>query len=187
MSISATSRASLLFLCSSIGFAQEEPLVFRVDTRLQSIAVQLTDRDGNYVQGLSASDFTLLENGKPQRIAFFGAEHQPVSLAVLIDSSLSMDAGGKLDQARAFLAPLIRGHLPEDEIFLLPFDDKVGKLASLTPEQRLQPLVIRANSPGSGGTASTTLSLPCCAGCGPRRTFSKRLWSSRMAPISTAG
>jgi Ca-activated chloride channel family protein len=153
MSISATSRASLLFLCSSIGFAQEEPLVFRVDTRLQSIAVQLTDRDGNYVQGLSASDFTLLENGKPQRIAFFGAENQPVSLAVLIDSSISMDAGGKLDQARAFLAPLIRGHLPEDEIFLLPFDDKVGKLASLTPEQRLQPLVIRANSPGSGGTA----------------------------------
>jgi Ca-activated chloride channel family protein len=148
-----TLRVGLLLLCSSIGFSQEEPLVFKVDTRLQSIAVQLTDRDGNYVQGLKASDFTLLENGKPQKVAFFGAEDQPVSLAVLIDSSFSMNVSGKLDQARRFLAPLIRGHHPEDEIFLLPFDDKVGKFETLTPEQRLQPPVIRAGGLGSGGTA----------------------------------
>ncbi len=153
MVISPTLRAGLLLLCSAIAFAQEEPFVFRVDTRLQSIAVQLTDRDGNYVQGLSASDFTLLENGRPQRIAFFGAEHQPVSLAVLIDSSFSMNASGKLDQARRFLAPLIRGHHPDDEIFLLPFDDEVGKFETLTPEQRLRPPVIRAGSLGRGGTA----------------------------------
>jgi len=149
----ATLRVSLLLLCSSVGFAQEEPLVFSVDTRLQSIAVQVTDRDGSYMQGLSASDFTLLENGKPQTVAFFGAERQPASLAVLIDSSFSMNVSGKLDQARRFLAPLIRGHHPEDEVFLLPFDDKVGTFATLAPEQRLEPPVIRAGSLGWGGTA----------------------------------
>jgi Ca-activated chloride channel family protein len=152
MSVSSALRVSLLLLGSCTGFAQQESAVFQVETRLQSIAVQVTVNQ-EQAQGLSASDFTLLENGRPQKIAFFGAEYQPVSLAVLVDSSVSMESSGKLDQARAFLAPLIRGHRPEDEIFLLPFDDQVGTFERLTPEQRLRPLLARPARSGQGGTA----------------------------------
>jgi hypothetical protein len=76
--------------------AQSRTPVFRVDTNLQSIAVRVADKQGNHVQGVAASDFTLLEDGQPQRIAFFAAEHQPISLAILIDAGRSMDFGGKL-------------------------------------------------------------------------------------------
>ena len=91
-------RRALLLVCSSWVLARSQAPVFRVDSNLQSIAVRVTDKQGNHVQGLSASDFTLLEDERAQRIAFFAAEHQPISLAILIDAGRSMDFGGKLDR-----------------------------------------------------------------------------------------
>jgi Ca-activated chloride channel homolog len=145
--------AALLLLSALLTLAQSEIPVFKSSTNLQSIAVQVTDKQGNPVGGLDASNFTLLENGRPQKIAFFGTGYQPVSLAVLIDSSSSMDVGGKLDQARILLGPLLRGNRPDDEILLMPFEDKVGPFERLTAEQRLRPPAIRTASVGSGGTA----------------------------------
>jgi VWFA-related protein len=131
--------------------AQSQATVFVANTNLQSIAVQVIDKQGNHVKGLSASDFTLLEDGHPQKIAFFEAEAQPISLAILIDSGRSMDFGGKLDRARVLLGPLIRSGRPEDEIFLMPFTDQVGTCEQLSPEQRLQPPIVA--SPGHRGSA----------------------------------
>jgi Ca-activated chloride channel family protein len=91
------------------------------------------------VSGLTASDFTLLEAGKPQKIAFFSAESQPVSIAILVDASRSMDFGGKMARARAMLAALLKGNRPEDEIFLVPFSERVGSFRQLSPEERLRP------------------------------------------------
>ena len=136
------SVAALLLACSALVLAQSQAPVFRADTNLQSIAVQVTDKQGNHIQGLTASDFTLLEDSRPQRIAFFAAESEPISLAILLDTGRTMDFGGKLERARALLASLIRGNRPEDEIFLMPFTDAIGPLEQLTPEQRLHPPAI---------------------------------------------
>ncbi len=144
-------RPPALLLCSLTALAQSQAPVFKVDTNLQSIAVQVTDKQGNHIHSLAASDFTLLEDGRPQKIAFFGAESEPVSLAILIDSSLSMDFGGKMDRARTLLDSLIRGNRPEDEIFLMPFTEVVGPFEMLTPEQRLQPPAVTHF--GYGGSA----------------------------------
>jgi Ca-activated chloride channel homolog len=118
--------------------AQAQTPVFKVDTNLQSVAVQVTDRQGTYVPGLTASEFTLLEDGRPQKIAFFEAQTQPISLAILLDVGRSMDFGGKLERALGLLAPLMRGNLPEDEIFFMPFTDEAGPFHQLTAEERLQ-------------------------------------------------
>ena len=131
-----------MLACSLITPAQSQTPVFEVDTNLQSIAVQVTDKKGTYIHGLTAADFTLLEDGRPQRIAFFAAESEPISLAILIDASLAMDFRGKLDRARTLLDSLIRGYRPEDEIFLMPFTDVIGPFERLTPEQRLRPPAI---------------------------------------------
>jgi Ca-activated chloride channel family protein len=138
-----------LLACSVTAFAQEP--VFKSDTALQSIAVQVIDKQGNAIRGLTAADFTLLEDGRPQKIAFFGDEKQPASLAVLVDSSASMSLGGKLDRAKALLGPLLRGNNPEDEIFLVPFTDRLQSFTKLTTEQRLHPPEIRVST--RGGTS----------------------------------
>ncbi len=127
--------------------------VFRATTELQSIAVQAVDGKGNFVPGLTAADFTLLEDGRPQKIAFFGAEQQPASIAILLDSSRSMDYGRKFDRARELLAPLIAGHHPDDEIVFMPFTERV-QAYELTPEQRLHPAaIILSRAEKQGGTA----------------------------------
>jgi Ca-activated chloride channel family protein len=145
----ASTRSFLAFLACAAALGQTP--IFRADATLQSIAVQVTDKQGNSIQGLSAADFTLLEDGKPQKISFFGAENQPVSLAVLIDSSASMNSAGKLERARELLGPLIRGNRPDDEIFLMPFTERVEAFEHLTSEQRLRPPAVKPYL--SGGTA----------------------------------
>lgn len=128
--------------------------VFRADTNLQSIAVQIVDKEGNLVPGLTSNDFTLLEDGHPQKIAFFGADRQPVSLAILLDSSRSMDFSRKFDRAREILAPLIAGHLPDDQIFLMPFTGRVEGFEQLTLAGRRSPGPIRIARQGiDRGTA----------------------------------
>jgi len=127
--------------------------VFRSTTSLQSIAVQVVDGKGNFVPGLTAADFTLLEDGHPQKIAFFGADQQPVSLALLLDSSRSMDFGRKFDRARELLAPLIAGHQSNDQIFFAPFTDRIAGFQQLTEDERRHPERIQTDR---GGTARGT-------------------------------
>src|SRR5579871_4013268 len=62
--------------------AQSQQRVLHVETDLQPLEVQVKDTQGNDVLGLSAKDFTILENGKPQQISFFDAGNDPASLVV---------------------------------------------------------------------------------------------------------
>ena len=53
---------------------------FKASARLVQVDVSVTDKDGRPLQGLKASDFTVLENGKPQQVRVFEA-HAPASVA----------------------------------------------------------------------------------------------------------
>jgi len=141
---------ALLLFALSFRAPAQQPL-FRATTNLQTISAQVTDKKGNLIGGLTSSDFTLLEDGHPQKIAFFGAERQPISLAILLDTSRSMDFGGKLQRARALLGSLIARSRPEDEISLMPFADVAGEFTPVEPLQRDQPLPL--TRVGSGGSA----------------------------------
>jgi VWFA-related protein len=56
---------------------QPRPPVFRATTRLVVQAVTVRDRNGNPVEGLTAEDFIILEDGRPQEVAF--AEYQRIT------------------------------------------------------------------------------------------------------------
>lgn len=51
------------------------PGVLRVETRLVLVDVVVTDKNGNPVPDLTQDDFTILENGRPQKIAAFSFEN----------------------------------------------------------------------------------------------------------------
>jgi Ca-activated chloride channel family protein len=155
--LAMASRWSVLLVFCITASAQ-----FRAESNLQSIAVQVKDARGNPIAGLRVEDFTLLEDGHPQTIAFFGAERQPVSLAILLDSSRSMNFGGKFRRARALLAPLLRGDRAGDEIFLVPFTDRVEEFRHLTEEQRLHLPVPNQPAPGSGTALYDALATTIC-------------------------
>jgi hypothetical protein len=49
--------------------------------------VRVTDKQGHDIQGLSAEDFTLTEDGQKQKVAFFDREKEPIALSIVLDSS----------------------------------------------------------------------------------------------------
>ncbi len=54
---------------------QDVTQTLRTNTRLVVVDVVATDSKGQPVPDLKASDFTLLEDGKPQKISGFNFEH----------------------------------------------------------------------------------------------------------------
>ncbi len=47
---------------------------FRSNTRLVELSVVVTDRDRNPVPGLTAGDFQIEDDGKPQKVELFSVE-----------------------------------------------------------------------------------------------------------------
>src|SRR6187431_258280 len=59
----------------------QQPPRFRSSVDVIQVDVAVVDRDKRPVTGLSAADFTLLENGKPQDIVGFAEVHVPAASA----------------------------------------------------------------------------------------------------------
>src|SRR5689334_21621154 len=58
----------------------------RIDTTLVSVPVVVSDRQGRYVSGPKASDFTLYEDNVKQPVDFFADTEEPISVALLLDT-----------------------------------------------------------------------------------------------------
>src|ERR1019366_5722354 len=77
---------------------------------------------GELATSLERGAFTVYENGKRQPITLFRRDDIPVSLGLLIDNSGSMRTlRSKVETAALGLA---RASNPQDEIFVLNFNDK---------------------------------------------------------------
>jgi VWFA-related protein len=139
------------YLLARIAFSQTA--TFKADVSLLSVSVRVTDSRGREVGGLKVSTFTLLEDNVPQRISFFAAEKQPVSLGILLDTSSSMRAGGKLEHAKAALRELIAAGHPDNELFYMEFGSKLGDIVELTGDPRRFFTVVSSAAAARSGTA----------------------------------
>jgi len=107
---------------------------FSSEVNLLSVAVRVTDRKDNEIHGLTVDRFSLYEDGILQKIAFFNAEDEPVSLGILLDVSGSMVATGKLDHAKDALSHLLSTMRPDDEMFYLRFHRQVDRIVDFTSD-----------------------------------------------------
>jgi VWFA-related protein len=99
-----------------------QPPAFRAETRLVVIHATVRNPRGELVTNLERGAFTVFENGKRQPITLFRRDDIPVSLGLLIDNSGSMRLlRSKVEAAAVALA---RASNPQDEIFVLNFNDK---------------------------------------------------------------
>jgi Ca-activated chloride channel family protein len=116
-------------LCAVLG-AQEVTL--RVDVKLVSVFVNVTDATGAIVGGLAREDFAVSEDGRPQQIAVFERQSElPLNLTLAIDTSGSVhkDMAIEADAARRFAHALLR---PQDQMSLLQFATEVRELTPFT-------------------------------------------------------
>jgi VWFA-related protein len=89
------------------------------------------DTAGKYVTDLTAKDFAIFENSHPQRLDRFSAERRPLRIAIVLDTSLSME-GEKLKSAVAAAVEFLKVVQPGDEGLVVAFSDHVRILQDLT-------------------------------------------------------
>lgn len=102
----------------------------RVDTTLVLIPVTVTDPLNRPVTGLEREHFRLLEDKIEQDISHFASDDAPLAVGLLFDISGSM--GDKLRKSRQAAAAFFRGANPEDEFFLVEFNDRPRLTVPLT-------------------------------------------------------
>jgi len=106
--------------------------VLHVNVKLVNVFTNVTDSTGAIVGGLSANDFAITEDGRPQKIAVFERQSEvPLSLVLAIDTSGSVHKDLPLEQdaARKFVHSLLRG---QDQMSLLEFSNDVRLVVPFT-------------------------------------------------------
>jgi VWFA-related protein len=94
----------------------------RVDSTLVLIPVTVTDPLNRFVTGLDRENFRLFEDKSEQKVTHFASEDAPLSVGLVFDTSGSM--GSKLDKSRQAVKQFFKTANPEDEFFLVQFNDR---------------------------------------------------------------
>src|SRR6266851_2016296 len=129
--------------CAPVLFAQSGPMVkiephgrartplesmefphvdLRVDVPLVLIPVHVTTPLGASVTNLDKDNFRLFEDNVEQKITQFASEDAPLSIGLLFDASGSMR--NKMKQSSEAAAAFFRTANPEDEFFLIEFNER---------------------------------------------------------------
>jgi len=103
----------------------------RIDTTLVLIPVAVTDPMSRFVTGLDKENFKLYEDKVEQEILQFSSEDAPLSVGIVFDTSGSM--GAKLQKSRQAVAQFMKTANPEDEFFLIQFNDRPELVVPFTP------------------------------------------------------
>jgi VWFA-related protein len=104
----------------------------RVDTTLILVPVSVNDPLNRPVSGLERENFRVFEDKVPQPITQFAMDDEPVAVGLVFDTSGSM--GGKLSRSRMAAAQFFRIANPEDEFFLVEFDNSPRLRVPLTSD-----------------------------------------------------
>ena len=145
-------RALLLAttLCSIGGVlaAQQVPKL-RSGVELVSLNVSVT-AGGKFVTDLEQNEFEVFEDGAKQEITFFSRKQQPIALAVLLDTSNSME--DKLATAQEAAVGFARRLKPEDVAEVIEFNSQVSILQPFTGDAAALERAIRSTD-ATGSTA----------------------------------
>jgi Ca-activated chloride channel family protein len=127
-------------ISATLTCAQDDDVV-RVNTDLVLLNLTVTDRAGNYVRALRASDFKVFEDGKeidPKLIVGFTLQEAPYASVVLIDSSGSMEQ--RIVLARSAAIRFLDGLREEDVAAVYRFDSKVQRVQDFSGGRDLAPM-----------------------------------------------
>ena len=143
--------AATLGVASAQAPAQPPPQTpFRAGVDLVSLNVTVTDGTAHYVTNLSAEEFNVFEDGVKQDVTFFTRTNLPVALALLLDTSASMET--KLPTAQEAAIGFARRLRQQDLAEVIDFDSRVVVLQNFTNSANELESAIKKTS--AGGSTS---------------------------------
>jgi Ca-activated chloride channel family protein len=104
--------------------------IIRMNVDMVLIPVTITDPMNRLVTGLEQEDFQIFENNGQQQIRSFACEDAPVSIGIIFDLSGSMTS--KLIRARESILQFIKTANPQDEFFVIGFNDRPELIEDFT-------------------------------------------------------
>jgi Ca-activated chloride channel family protein len=122
----------------------------RSGVELVSLNVTVTDAGGKYVTDMNEDEFEVYEDGAKQKLTFFSRTQQPISLALLLDTSASMDERMGIAQEAAI--GFARQLHKDDQAEVVDFDSQVRILQSFTNDAPTLEKAIRQTTP-NGSTS----------------------------------
>jgi VWFA-related protein len=102
---------------------QPPPEVFRAQSDLVVLHVNVFDGRSDAVPDLPQSVFRVFEDDKPQEISFFGGSDVPVAVGLILDNSGSMI--GRQQMVVAGGTAFAHSSHPEDELFTIQFNENI--------------------------------------------------------------
>jgi VWFA-related protein len=125
----------VLRLAFTLSLAAQDP-TFDVQSRVVSIPVTVTDKEGRLVNGLEPPDFVLLDKGRPVKtnVDSFATGVAPIALVVAVQSSgISAAVLVKVQKIGSMIQPLITGQ--RGCAALVSFAERVEWLQECTSDQ----------------------------------------------------
>ncbi|MEX1129813.1 MAG: VWA domain-containing protein [Vicinamibacterales bacterium] len=129
--------------------AAQQPPKLRSGVELVSLNVSVTAA-GKYITDLEQEEFEVFEDGAKQNVTFFSRKQQPIALAILLDTSNSME--GKLGTAQEAAVGFARRLTPEDVAEVIEFNSQVEILQDFTNDAAALERAIRGTN-ADGSTA----------------------------------
>ncbi len=122
--------------------------LFRVSGRLVEVYATVTDGRGRYVDNLTAEEFSIVEGDRSQPITAFENHTASVSVALLFDTTTSME--GSLPSLKSAALHLLDELRAGDSVAVYGFTDRVAELQPFTTDKTAaKRAVLRAHASGS--------------------------------------
>jgi Ca-activated chloride channel family protein len=97
--------------------------IFRGGIDLVALSVVVTDQQQRFVRGLDVADFAVFEDGVRQDVSFFATEQVPLDLALLVDTSASMQ--DKMETMQGAAVGFLQSLRPGDRTIVVDIKDNV--------------------------------------------------------------
>lgn len=123
---------------------------FRAGVAVVSLNVTVTDKAGRYLQGLDESAFSVFEDGVKQDVLFFSGTQLPTALALLIDTSASMNE--RMVTAQEAAIGFVSRMQAADMATVIDFDSRAEILQTFTSSPSDLEAAIRRTT--AGGSTS---------------------------------
>jgi VWFA-related protein len=139
------------------GEGSKATATFSVNVQFVEVPFTVKDSKGKLVPGLTWRDVRIYENGLLQSPKLFTVDPFPLSVALVIDQSVTFDT---MEKINASLSALQQAFTPYDEVSVFTYNNGVTKQTEATAAQSARLGVILERSKGAGRDPVMGLSGP---------------------------
>jgi len=148
---------------------EKESTIIRLNVNYVDLPVTVKDTKGHLVAGLTWRDFRIFENDTRENIAFFTVSPYPLSIAFVIDQSLTSDVMAKVNNSLG----AIQGALaPYDEVAVFSYANGPQERTGFTGAQTNRLPAVLALTKETGTDMQVPVNVGPLAGCNIRENGS---------------